>query len=129
MVNKDNTILALIDAGSSFAGIDFDPANDKNSFVPFYLRAWGPQKFNSLPLKEKLDRMPTVSAPVREQLKDWLDSIHADRLEALLLRYGIHPGPTFQRLAKLKAMATQYPVDVALNRLWVDMGVDYFNPL
>ena len=119
MVSKDNAIIALIDAGSAFAGEDFDPAHDKNSFVPGYLRVWGSKVFNRLPVKDKLEVMPEVSEPVRKELMEWLDGIHADRLEGILNRYGIDPRPTMIRLAKVKMMASQMPVDKAVNRLWV----------
>lgn len=119
MVSEDGNLLALIDHGSAFAGKDFDPAYDKNSFVPFYLRRWAGPKFNQLSMPEKLRRMPTVSKGTQEELKAWLNGIHADQLEGLLIRFGIDPAPTLARLAKLKAMADTMPVDEAIDRLWV----------
>ena len=119
MIDRDDKTIALIDQGSSFAGNSFDPAYDKNSFVPFYLRAWAPKNFNHLPLRVKLDHMPQVSEPTRKVLKEWLDSIHAEDLEAILNRYGINPGPSGARLAKVKVTASFVPVDQAIDRLWV----------
>ena len=84
MIDKDDKVLALIDHGSAFAGPAFDPAHDKNSFVPFYLRAWSPGSFNSLSLKSKLAQMPEVSDQVRDDLRQWLNGIHADHLQSLL---------------------------------------------
>jgi 8-oxo-dGTP diphosphatase len=119
MVSEDNKQIGLIDHGSAFAGDEFDPANDKNSFVPYYLRAWAPARFNGQDPEAKLTAMPTVSADVRAQLQEWLNNIHADRLEAILQRFGIDPGPTLRRLAKVKSAAVSLPVDEAINRLWV----------
>jgi len=119
MIDEDNKTIALIDHGSAFAGREFDPAYDRNSFVPFYLRAWTGRRFNNLPLKEKLSVMPETSELVRKELKSWLDGLHADRLEGVLTRYGIDPAPSVQRLAKLKVLAGTMPVDKAINRLWV----------
>jgi 8-oxo-dGTP pyrophosphatase MutT (NUDIX family) len=119
MISDDDQLLALIDHGSAFAGPSFDPANDKNSFVPFYLRAWAGEKFNRLSVKEKLAKMPTLNAQLRDELRTWLDDIHADHLAGLLTRFGIDPQPSLDRLAKVKTLAMQMPVDEAINRLWV----------
>jgi 8-oxo-dGTP pyrophosphatase MutT (NUDIX family) len=119
MVSEDNRQVALIDHGSAFAGPAFDPAYDNNSFVPFYLRAWSFAKFNRLTVPEKLKTMPQVSDRVRAQLSDWLNNLHADQLQALLIRFGVDPRPSLDRLAKIKLMATELPVDEAINKLWV----------
>jgi len=60
-----------------------------------------------------------VSEPVRRQLSDWLDGIHADRLQSILSRYGIDPRPSLVRLAKVKMFASQISPDQAINKLWV----------
>jgi hypothetical protein len=46
MVRDDD--VKLIDHGSAFAGTAFDPANDKYSFTPYYLRAWSDGKFSTM---------------------------------------------------------------------------------
>lgn len=122
MISADGRLLGLIDHGSAFAGPGFDPAYDRNSFVPFYLRAWAPMdsdRFNSLTTEKKLARMPTVNAQLRDELRSWLNDIHADHLEALMHRFGIDPRPSLARLARLKVAASSAPVDEAVNRLWV----------
>lgn len=121
MISADGRLLGLIDHGSAFAGPGFDPAYDKNSFVPFYLRAWAGQKFNSLTTAQKLERMPSVNEAMRKELGEWLGQIHAANLEGLLTRFGIDPRPSVARLAKLKELcsAGSVPVDQAINRLWV----------
>lgn len=118
MMNEDGEV-RLIDHGSAFAGPDFDPANDKNSFIPGYLRAWGPDNFKDLPYKERSRYMPRVAEGVAKRLKLWLDSIHGNVISAILHRYGIDPQPTLDRLAKLKGMSTELAVDRAANQLWL----------
>lgn len=119
MVRKENLSVYLIDHGSAFAGDAFDPAFDKNSFVPYYLRVWAPKRFNALPPKEKLGRMPTASEPVRAELLQWLGGVHADRLSGILTRFGIDARPSMNRLAKVKVAVGKQPVDLAINRLWI----------
>jgi hypothetical protein len=119
MISSDGRLLGLIDHGSAFAGAGFDPAHDRNSFVPFYLRAWAGEKFNQLPTDQKLERMPQVGNQLRDELRDWLNGIHAEHLQGLLTRFGIDPAPALDRLAKLKVLASQMPVDQAIDRLWV----------
>lgn len=119
MVSGDDKLLGLIDHGSAFAGPGFDPAHDQNSFVPFYLRAWAGKNFHQLPLGQKLKQMPSVNDQVRGELADWFGRVHADHLEMLLHRYGIDPRPSIDRLAKVKMMASEHPLDEAINRLWV----------
>lgn len=119
MISEDNKRVGLIDHGSAFAGDAFDPAYDRNSFVPYYLRAWASEKFNRLATKEKLEQMPTVDDQLKQDLREWLNGVHADHLEMLLTRFGIDPRPTLARLAKVKMAASQKAVDEAINRLWV----------
>jgi len=109
----------LIDHGSAMAGDDFDPANDQNSFVPYYLRAWVIGPFNSLSVTDKLKVMPRVDDHMADELHDWVSHLHAHELGAQLLRYGVNPEPAIARLAKLKVLMSQEPVDLAINKLWV----------
>lgn len=118
MLNKDDDV-KLIDHGAAFAGPHFDPAHDKNSFVPCFLRAWAPRAFNSLSTEEKLSYLPRVSESVRTTLMSWLNGIHAAELEHTLYRYGINPSASLARLAALKTLSTEMPIDAAINRLWV----------
>jgi len=119
MVDPDGEV-RLIDAGSAFAGANFNPAFDKNSFVPYYLRAWAPEEgFNGMSPAERLRYLPRVAPHVREDLTRWLDGLDAGMLEAMLREYGIQPGPTMDRLRRLKDMAKLSGPDEAINRLWV----------
>jgi hypothetical protein len=63
--------------------------------------------------------MPQVGNQLRDELRDWLNGIHAEHLQGLLTRFGIDPAPALDRLAKLKVLASQMPVDQAIDRLWV----------
>lgn len=109
----------LIDHGSAFAGSSFDPANDKNSFIPGYLRVWGPDNFRDLPYKERNRYMPRLAASIATRLGAWINSIHSEEISSILHRYGIDPQPTLDRLAKLKTMVMETPADRAINTLWL----------
>lgn len=119
LIDPDNKQVALIDHGSAFAGDQFNPAYDRNSFVPYYLRAWSHGKFNSLTAAQKLKQMPMANPGVKEELSDWLNNIHADRLESILHRFGIDPRACLARLAKLKTLAVEHSVDEAVCLMWV----------
>lgn len=109
----------LIDHGSAFAGDEFDPAHDRASFVPFYLRAWAPHtNFNQLPLEEKLKYLPRVHGEVAQRLTTWIEGRKPDEVRVICSRYGIDPEPTLRRLEKLQALAKTVPVDEAVDRLW-----------
>lgn len=108
----------LIDHGSAMAGPDFDPAHDKYSFTPFYLRAWAPPKFSKLSDEDKLKYMPRLDKQTEEKLRSWIDGLHAEDLDKILYRYGVNPAPARARLAKLKAMVASEPADLAINKLW-----------
>lgn len=109
----------LIDHGSAMAGEDFDPANDQNSFVPFYLRAWATGKFNQMTTEQKLKAMPRVDDYTASELHEWVASLDSHELEVRLGRYGIDPAPASARLARMKAMVAEEPVDLAINKLWI----------
>lgn len=116
---EDDYRVALIDHGSAFAGASFDPANDKNSFIPYYLRAWKANDWHDLDLEDKLRAMPTCGREADEQLKAWLDGVHAGDLEGLLHRYGIDPAPTIARLARVKLLIGEGSLSQAVNKIWL----------
>lgn len=110
----------LIDHGSAFAGYGFDPAHDENSFIPYYLRAWADGRFSKMTAEQKLKVMPRLDRQTADTVGEWLNGLHGEDLDRVLLRYGVDPGPAKQRLAKLKALATQMPVDEAVNKAWAE---------
>lgn len=116
MLDPSGTRVYLIDHGSAMAGQAFDPANDDNSFIPFYLRAFTGRRFKEMHPDERVHFMPTLSASVDRQFETWLDEINEKQIEAILSDYNINPEPALMRLAKLKAMPGQK--SVALNKLW-----------
>jgi hypothetical protein len=115
-----NNDLQLIDHGSSMAGSGFDPAHDKNSFVPFYLRYAAPGKFSAMDAKTKLKYMPTLGREAELELRDWIRGLKPEDLDRILLRYGVDSAPAKDRLAKLKAYVDRGPADMAVNKIWVD---------
>lgn len=119
MVDKETDEVRLIDHGSAFAGPGFDPAHDKSSFVPAYLRAWAPLKFNNLGFQARLQYMPRVSKLVADRLRAWVARLDPVRFTAIVHRYGINPAPDLARLHRVKAAIQEMPADDAINRLWL----------
>lgn len=111
--------IMLIDHGSAFAGSDFDPAGDRDSFVPYYLRAWYPNvNFNRIDASERLQLMPRVDQQTADVLKIWLENILPVQIERILKDYGINPEPVLERLEQLRFAIKAKPVDQAINEFW-----------
>jgi hypothetical protein len=117
---KDNFPVALIDHGSAFAGPSFDPARDKNSFIPYYLRAWKGDAWHDLLPEQRLRAMPSLNKDSDEQLRTWLEGVHGGDLEQVLARYGIDPQPSLDRLVKIRKLLTAPSVSQAINQLWLE---------
>jgi len=117
----ENHKIALIDHGSAFAGSSFDPGQDKSAFVPYYLRAWGPQKgFMKLSEKQKLDTMPVLHETKDFELRDWIVKLSEEELAARLHRFGINPEPSVERLKALKnAVAQAKSASRVINEFWI----------
>jgi 8-oxo-dGTP pyrophosphatase MutT (NUDIX family) len=116
---KDNHPVALIDHGSAFAGPSFDPARDKNSFIPYYLRAWKGDNWHGLLPEQRLRAMPSLNKDSDEQLRTWLEGVHGGDLEQVLARYGIDPQPSLERLVRIRKLLTEPSVSQAINQLWL----------
>jgi hypothetical protein len=123
----DEGHVALIDHGSSFAGPSFNPGNDDNSFVPFYLRVWGPDKgWSELPKDKQLASLPTLPEAMDETLKEWVQQLDPQELSNALLSYGINPAPSLDRLKKVQFLAgLGANFSAGLNKMWV--GIDSWN--
>lgn len=120
MISPEDNI-KLIDHGSAFAGPDFDPGKDKNSFIPYYLRAHvGPEQWRTMTGEEKLHAMVTVGPRIEDELKAWLSSLDGQAATGTMVKYGVDPGPTIQRLARVKGLLGKSgSLSENINRLWL----------
>jgi hypothetical protein len=118
----DGNRVALIDHGSAFAGVDFNPSHDGNSFVPYYLRVWGPNKgWSAASSKEKLGWLPTLASETDSGLRDWILSLDPNRLTQELHRYGIDPAASVARLKAIQeALSSSESASHLVNRFWVE---------
>ena len=112
----DNGHVVLIDHGSAFAGSDFAPGTDENSFVPYYLR-YTASKFNTLDVQQKLNSMPTLSPQVEDNLYKWIHSISSEDIRNILLKYQIDPTEVLKRIKVVQSLPR--PIDQNLNKLWL----------
>jgi hypothetical protein len=108
----------LIDQGSALSGEMFDPAVDKYSFVPFYLRA-GCNNFDSLSIQDKLRKMPRLNSQTEEKFKRWLLSLNKDILEQLLGEFSIDATSEKKRLEKLQNATSFQTADLAVLSAWI----------
>ena len=111
--------VGLIDHGSAFAGPSFDPGNDQDSFVPYYLRAWAGPGFHGLAREEQLNQMPVLSGEADDSLREWVDSINPAELEQVLIQYGLDPGPAKARLAKIQSDPIADNMSRHINQCWL----------
>lgn len=110
--------IGLIDHGSAWAGDGFDPAHDQDSFIPYYLRAWGDGNFHLSSKEDQMKRMPKVSGIINEQLHEWIKSIHPADVEKVAVKYGINPHPALKRLEKIQALSKEH-FSTELCKLWL----------
>jgi hypothetical protein len=108
----------LIDHGSSFCGLSFDPAKDGMSFVPYYLRP-SVVGFNKMSVDDKLRNMPRLNAENAARLKKWLLELNSGILGQLVTSYGIDPRPEQIRLERLQAATEYQSADLAVLSSWV----------
>jgi hypothetical protein len=118
MVKGDD--VKLIDHGSAMSGEGFDPAHDRYSFTPYYLRAWTDGRFAALAPWAKLKAMPRVGREVADGLRQWVEQLNEQDLTRVLTAYGVNPQPAVERLSKLKMMVATMPADEAVNKVWVE---------
>lgn len=113
----DGHKVALIDHGSAFAGPGFNPGLDSDSWVPYYLRVWSHGKWKDLTFEERIKALPRAPADMEQSLFHWALGINPERLAAIMQRYGIHAGPSLERLQKIKACKEN--MDLYIGKLWV----------
>jgi hypothetical protein len=111
----DDLDVQLIDHGSAFAGQSFDPANDRKSFIPFYLRAWTDNNWADMDAEERIDEMPIQTTDIDAEFNAWVDGINVAEIEQILSSYGIAHGAVIDRLKTLKAADDKA---LALRELW-----------
>lgn len=111
----------FIDHGGAWAGPDFDPAHDKDTFTPFFLRYNAVGKWREKTAAERLAAMPRVGRQAADELRAWIEDIDEEGLRRIADSYGIDPGPALGRLARLKSDVRDLPADLAVNRFWVEV--------
>lgn len=113
--------VALIDHGSAFAGPSFNPGRDSKSFVPYYLRIWGPDKgWSKMSDSERLAVLPVLNDQADAEIKDWVKKLDVGSIADTMYRYGIDPTSSLHRLqAVLAETDRDYKISEAVNRLWV----------
>jgi hypothetical protein len=108
----------LIDHGSTFAGVSFNPATDGMSFVPYYLRP-GVIGFNKLSVDEKLRKLPRLNPEIEKSFRKWLLDLSSDIMGHIIMMYGIDPQPEQNRLNRLQSATSYQSADLAILSCWV----------
>lgn len=121
LVDPDTGKMVLIDHSSAFAGENFNPGKDVNSFVPFYLRFNAPNNFQTLSAADKYKLMSRPTAKDEERFKAWLRSFNRVLFYDAVGRYGIPTEPIRQRFEMV--IASGNPVDY-VNRMWSGVIAD-----
>lgn len=121
MMTPDGRV-ALIDHGSTLAGVGFDPGGDRNSYVPAYLRVFRGLDWRLATPEQKLRALPQPTADAQQVFAAWLRSASQDTgWEQVLAELAPEALPAcrqrWQRLA-----AARNPL-LALLRAWV--GLDF----
>lgn len=113
--------IALIDHGSAFADESFDPVHDKNSFVPYYIRCWGPHKgWSKLTDEQRIQTVPAAKADVDAKIRKWAMSIDVGLIEKTLSVFGVDYRPTVDRLKKIQTeLPIQENASAYLIGLWI----------
>lgn len=120
MINTDEKSIVLIDHGSAFAGGDFQPERDQNSFTPFYLRAWANREaWPNMSPEDKVAFMPKLGANGDAVLRAWVNTIDANAIAVICSSYDINPAPTIERLSVIKSIHPDLSMSEAVCKLWI----------
>lgn len=114
---EDGRKVALIDHGSAFAGLSFNPGEDSDSWIPYYLRVWSTRKWKDMTYEERLKCLPRAPAEKEQELFHWVLSINPERIGAIMQRYGINANPSLARLAEVKSCKSS--MDLFIGKLWI----------
>jgi hypothetical protein len=117
---EDGNKIGLIDHGSAFAGHSFDPGNDKNSFVPYYLRAWAPASFHGMGHEDQIKVMPKLSGEADVSFAQWVETLDPAELAKVCHKYGIDPEPVIARLAEIQSNPMAESTSEHVNRCWLE---------
>jgi hypothetical protein len=121
MVNKVTKQIYLIDHGSALAGEHFNPSADKNSYIPFYLRAWSSRQFATLTPNQRIHFMPRTGTSGLLTLTGWLMALDPQKLWDLLANMGVEdPDIYVNRLKGLQSAQDQK--DEAINKAWAGVN-------
>ena len=115
----DGYKVALIDHGSAFAGPSFNPSQDKESWIPYYLRCWSSIKWKELSLQDRLKKMPSMPKEREQDVFQWVMSIDPMVIGQVMQRYSIVAQPSLDRLAKIKSCKER--IDVHVCKLWLGL--------
>lgn len=120
MVGPEGRV-ALIDHGSAFAGPSFSPGHDSKSFVPYYLRVWGPDKgWARMAPEERMRVLPVLSPAADNQVKEWLDGLDTKKIVDVIYHFGVDPTPLLHRLQAVRAAVDNGErLSEVVNRFWV----------
>lgn len=116
---EDGNKIGLIDHGSAFAGHHFDPGNDKDSFVPYYLRVWAGPEFHGLESDEQLDQMPKLTGEADQEFREWVEALDPKAIEAVLHKYGIEPSAVLARLKEIQSNPMAENMSQHINLCWL----------
>lgn len=116
MVDPKGHLVKLIDHGSAMAGNSFDPVNDPDSFIPYYLRAWTGRKFTTMSPKERMLAMPSMDPQTSKGYDIWVKDMPDHQIAAILEEYHVNPQPALRRLAQIRA--SPGPKWQVVNKLW-----------
>jgi hypothetical protein len=116
----DGKTIKLIDHGTAFSGMDFDPKNDPNIFIPYFMRA-GRIK-DKMSFTEKYAHMPSVkNQKAKEDIKVFFNNVDPVQISKTLEKYQIDPKPVVARWLLLTKLINVSPnPDDIINMLWTE---------
>ena len=113
----DGHEIKLIDHGTSFGNLKFDPQNDEAVYVPYILRAWDFK--DRMSTEEKMKHMPTIdSEQVKKELTHWIFNLDEHLMMELSEKFLLDPKPQLVRLNLIKKMLKNNDPDYVINYLW-----------
>jgi hypothetical protein len=116
----DGKTIKLIDHGSAFAGMDFNPKEDENIFIPYFLRV-GRIK-DKMSTEQKYDRMPrTTSQKAKDNIRAFLNNVDPKQLATILEKYNLDPKPVIARWLLVTKLINVSPnPDDIIDMLWTE---------